>query len=73
MVVAAIGLRDVASAMVSPVAINSVTLLGYSERFLCPELRPGDVVVMDKLAVHKAGDVEDTIRVVGAELLYLPP
>ena len=71
--VAAIGLRGVASAMVTPAAINSVTFLGFIEQFLCPELQPGDVVVMDNLAVHKVRRVEEAIHAAGAELLYLPP
>ena len=71
--IAAIGLRGVASAMVTPAAINSITFLGFVEEFLAPELRRGDVVVMDNLAVHKVKGVAEAIHAAGAKLLYLPP
>jgi transposase len=38
-----------------------------------PVLKPGDVVVMDNLSVHKAPAVRQWIEKAGAELLYLPP
>jgi transposase len=38
-----------------------------------PELRPGDVVVMDNLGSHKGPAVRHAIEAAGASLLYLPP
>jgi len=38
-----------------------------------PTLKPGDVVIMDKLAAHKSTPVRDAIEAVGARLLFLPP
>jgi transposase len=38
-----------------------------------PELRPGDVVVMDNLSSHKGPAVRRALEAVGARLLYLPP
>jgi len=40
---------------------------------LCPQLRAGDVVVMDNLSSHKVKGVRERIEAAGAELLYLPP
>jgi transposase len=40
---------------------------------LVPELRHGDVVVMDNLSSHKGPNVRDLIEAAGAELHYLPP
>ena len=45
----------------------------YLEQVLCPELRPGDIVVMDNLSAHKVSGVRELIEDAGAELLYLPP
>ena len=45
----------------------------YVERVLGPELRRGDVVVMDNLNVHKAAGVTEAIRRRGAEPVFLPP
>lgn len=45
----------------------------FVEEFFCPTLSPGDVVVMDNLAVRKVKGVDEAIRSVGARPLYLPP
>ena len=44
----------------------------YLEHFLAPELRRGQVVVMDNLGVHKPRRVRALIESRGCELLYLP-
>jgi transposase len=45
----------------------------YVQEVLAPQLRRGDVVVMDNLTPHKASGVREAIESVGAELRYLPP
>ena len=45
----------------------------YIERVLLPELRAGDIVVMDNLSSHKGTKVQQLIEDAGARLLYLPP
>lgn len=47
--------------------------LAYLDHVLCPQLRPGQVVVMDNLAAHKVPGVRERIEEVGAQLFYLPP
>jgi transposase len=44
----------------------------YLEHFLAPELRRGQVVVMDNLGAHKPRRVRELIESRGCELLYLP-
>ena len=46
--------------------------LAYLEHVLCPQLRPGHVVVMDNLSAHKVEGVRQRIEATGAQLLYLP-
>lgn len=53
--------------------INREAFLAYIRQILVPELRPGDIVVMDNLPAHKGIEVKDAIEAAGAELLYLPP
>jgi hypothetical protein len=36
-------------------------------------LRPGDIVAMDNLPVHRVAGVEEAIEAAGATLLCLPP
>jgi len=47
--------------------------VAYLEQVLCPQLEPGDVVVMDNLGAHKVDGVRALIAARGAQLLYLPP
>lgn len=40
----------------------------YVEDMLAPQLRPGDVVVMDNLGSHKVAGIREAIEARGAEL-----
>ena len=53
--------------------INRQAFEVYVERVLVPELRAGDVVVMDNLSSHKGPRVQEMIQAKGARLLFLPP
>jgi transposase len=54
-------------------AMNADIFEAYIEQFVVPELRPGDVVVMDNLSAHKRASIGALIAGAGAELVYLPP
>jgi transposase len=45
----------------------------YVELVLAPNLRRGQVVVMDNLSAHKGARVRELIEGRGCELMYLPP
>jgi transposase len=45
----------------------------FVERALAPTLRPGDVVIWDNLAAHKAPELKAVVESVQATLLPLPP
>jgi transposase len=45
----------------------------YIELVLAPELKLGQIVVMDNLSSHKGSRVRELIEGRGCELLYLPP
>lgn len=47
--------------------------LAWVRQGLAPDLRPGDVVILDNLATHKIQGVREVIEAAGARLLYLPP
>ena len=47
--------------------------LAYLEPVLCPQLRLGQVVIMDNLSAHKVAGVRQRIEATGAKLMYLPP
>ncbi len=54
-------------------AINGELFLAYVEQVLVPTLKPGDVVIMDNLRVHKMAGVREAIELAGAKLLFIPP
>ena len=45
----------------------------YVTQLLCPTLHPGDLVVLDNLAVHKDPVSAQHIAQTGATLVFLPP
>lgn len=53
--------------------INREAFEIYVEKVLVPELRQGDIVIMDNLSSHKGPRVREMIEAAGATLLYLPP
>jgi transposase len=53
--------------------INGRAFLAYVEQVLVPTLKPGDIVVMDRLGSHKGKAVRAAIRKAGAKLFFLPP
>ena len=53
--------------------INRSAFETYVERVVVPELRQGDIVVMDNLSSHKGPKVREMIEAAGASLLFLPP
>jgi transposase len=54
-------------------AVDRLAFETYVEKVLVPELRKGDVVIMDNLPGHKGPRVRQMIEAAGANLLYLPP
>jgi len=59
--------------MVVDGAVNGAVFRAYVEQVLVPELRPGDVVVMDNLGSHQLAGVRAAIEGAGCRLLFLPP
>jgi transposase len=53
--------------------INRNAFQAYVEKVLVPELRPGDIVIMDNLSSHKGPRIRQMIEAAGGSLLYLPP
>jgi transposase len=53
-------------------AMNARAFEAYVEQCLAPELRPGDVVVLDKLNAHRSERARELVEGTGARLVYLP-
>ena len=71
--VGALTLRGFVAPFVLDGPINRLAFETYVEKVLVPDLRKGDVVIMDNLPSHKGPRVRELIEAACANLLYLPP
>lgn len=71
--VAGLRMTGMIAPMVLDGPINGDWFEAYIRHVLLPELRPGDVVVMDNLSSHKRPIVQELIEAAKARLLFLPP
>ena len=53
-------------------SINGDAFLAWVEQFLAPTLRPGQIVISDRLGSHKVAGVREAIKARGASLQFLP-
>jgi transposase len=72
-VVAGLTLRGWVAPFVFSGPINREAFEAWVEQGLVPELRPGDIVVLDNLSSHKGTRARALIEATGARLLFLPP
>jgi len=54
-------------------AVDADVFTAYLQHVLCPELREGDIVILDNLSTHKIQNVEKLVSAQGASVRYLPP
>jgi transposase len=71
--IAALGIGGMRCSTVVDGAVNGDVFEAFVRRVLLPQLRRGDIVVMDNLSSHKRLVIRQLIESVGAQLLYLPP
>ena len=71
--VAALRSDRLSAPMVIDGALTGDLFVAYVRQVLVPELRPGDVVVMDNLQCHKRAEAARAIAAAGAEVRFLPP
>ncbi len=72
-VLGALRLSGWVATMTVEAATDGEIFLAYWQHVLCPQLRSGDIVILDNLAAHKVRGVRDLLEPTGAELRYLPP
>lgn len=44
----------------------------WLDKFLLPQVRPGQVIIMDNAPFHKSSKIKEVIEKSGCELLFLP-
>jgi len=72
-VVGALPVHGLQAVMTLDGALNQDSFAAYLDQVFGPTLQPGDVVVLDKLRVHKVAGMRERIEACGARVLFLPP
>ena len=67
-----LSLEGIGASMIIEGAATATAFEVYLEHILAPSLRPGHIVVMDNLSVHKGARVRRLIEEKGCQLLFLP-
>lgn len=65
--------RGLLATMTVQGAVDTLCFDAYLTQVLRPQLRRGDVVVLDNLGAHKASCLEQVAKQRGARVLWLPP
>jgi len=71
--IAALRSTGMTAPMVIDGAINGDLFCAYVKQVLVPELRAGDIVVLDNLSSHKRVEARRAIEAAGARVVFLPP
>lgn len=71
--IGALGGRGLTAVQVLDGALTQRSFAFYVARVLGPQLRRGDVLVLDNLPVHKLGGLQPELARRGVEVLFLPP
>lgn len=59
--------------VVFPGALNRITFENCLEKFLLPNIKPGDTLVLDNLSSHKSELITKLCSDRGINIIYLPP
>ena len=71
--VAALRLDGLFAPMVVDGALNGELFVQYVRQELAPQLRAGDILIMDNLQTHKTRGVLEAVAQRDARVVYLPP
>jgi transposase len=70
--IGALSLAGVLTGLSVPGSIDGEVMLFFVEEMLAPFLKPGDMVFMDNVAMHKQEEIEDVLEARGALVIFLP-
>lgn len=71
--IGAVALDGIRALMSVDTAMDGAVYRAFVEHQLIPNLKPGDIVVMDNLSVHKNAAALRAIEQASATVLFLPP
>ena len=71
--IGALGVRGLKAVQLLEGALTQYHFAHYIRHILAPQLRCGDVLVLDNLPVHKLAGLREELARRGVEVLFLPP
>jgi transposase len=71
--IAALRQESIAAPFLIEGPVDAEVFTVYLERVLCPQLREGDILILDNLSTHKIQNVARLLSARGASVRYLPP
>lgn len=69
---AGLTLEGIQAPLILEGAVDTLAFEVYVEQVLAPSLKPGQIVVLDNLSVHKGEHVRQSIEAKGCQVLFLP-
>jgi transposase len=72
-VIGSLNHKGIENVMTIEGSTNTEVFNAYVEHFLVPDLKRGDVVVMDNYGPHKSARTDELIKSKGARIIFLPP
>ncbi len=69
---AGLNLTGISASMVIEGSVTTSVFEGFVQQVLLPTLHPGDIVILDNLAAHKAAQVQHCLSQHGCQVLFLP-
>lgn len=70
--VGAIGVRGVVAMMYCLCTVDAMGFATFIDKYLVPNLRPGQIVIMDNVNFHTTAHVKSAIEAAGARVVFLP-
>ena len=70
--IGAMGVHGLVATMTVDGGTDGEVFRSYVEQVLVPQLRPGNVVIMENLKAHKVAGIREAIEAAHATLRYLP-
>ena len=72
-IIGSIGMGDIKALSYVEGVGNTELFSFFIDNYLCPILKPSNVVVMDNVSFHISSQIQSLIEKTGAKLLYSPP
>lgn len=70
--IGSLGLRGVVASLLFKGSVDHSAFDTFVNELLLPQVRAGDVLLLDNLPAHKASNVEQSVAKAKAELIWLP-